>query len=224
MPHLLVNRKRHLNLSKHPHTESFWGYINAVLYLFGGALFVIGSIFFIPSIESAYPKTGAYIFIIGSIFYLIVVCHDFAEVSYYWKEQKHHSYWLKLEYWVSIIYIVASLLFIIGSIAFLPSYEDTELGSWCFIIGSLLFFIAACINILQIEQEDNQQLLFIKNSIAVNFLAGSVIFTMASVPYLWKLETHHDHLITLGFSAEWFIIGSLFFLIGGIIGIKKVRS
>jgi hypothetical protein len=55
---------------------------------------------------------------------------------------------------------------------------------------SLLFVFGACINVLQIIQADNRlTLLQLMNLTAVTFVVGSVLFAVASVPYLWEVPT-----------------------------------
>lgn len=51
MPHLMTNRARRYNLmSNDPagHLHFAWESVNAILYLLGGLMFIVGSVFFCP--------------------------------------------------------------------------------------------------------------------------------------------------------------------------------
>jgi hypothetical protein len=48
-----------------------------------------------------------------------------------------------------------TILFAVGSVFFLSTVGWFEAGIWCFVFGSLLFVLAACINVLQIVKSDS---------------------------------------------------------------------
>ena len=83
-------------------------------------------------------------------------------------------------------------------------------------VGSLLFVLAACINVLQIVKADSIATLQLMNLTAVAFVVGSVLFTVASVPYLWKIQTESDRTMLYAFLAWQYLIGSVLFFMGGV--------
>jgi hypothetical protein len=218
MPHLFVNRSRLHNLTidrADLRAQFRWETINAVLYIIGGMVFIVGSIFFFPMFE-AYANIGAWIFFSGSLLYLIVTVHDFAEVCRYWRKSHHHDRDQILEYTAAASYVWGTILFIVGSVFFLSYVGWFKAGAWCFVFGSLLFVLAACINVLQIIKSDSITTLQLMNLTAVSFVVGSVLFTVASVPYLWKVQTESDRTILYAFLAWQYLTGSVLFFMGGV--------
>jgi len=218
MPHLFINRRRLHDLTsgrEDLRAQFRWETINAVLYLIGGMVFIVGSIFFFPMFE-AYVNIGAWTFFSGSLLYLIVTVHDFAEVCRYRRKSHHHDRDQILEYTAAASYAWGTVLFIVGSVFFLSYVGWFKAGAWCFVLGSLLFFLAACINVLQIVKSDSITTLQLMNLTAVAFVVGSVLFTVASVPYLWKVQTESDRTILYAFLAWQYLTGSVLFFIGGV--------
>jgi hypothetical protein len=54
------------------------------------------------------------------------------------------------------------------------------------------------------------------NLTAVSFVVGSVLFTVASIPYLWDFQAQPDQIRMLGFLAWQYLAGSVMFLVGGV--------
>lgn len=191
-----------------------WETINAGLYKLGGAVFIVGSVLFFPRFE-AYADLGAWTFFFGSLLYLVVTLHDMAEAVRYRLAQSRPSLMTQLEVVAAAAYLTGTLLFTFGSIFFLSRVGWTLAGAWCFVIGSLLFVLGACINVLQIVRARNLATLQLMNLTAVSFVVGSVLFTVASVPYLWALAPADRDLVH-GFLAWQYLIGSGLFLLGGV--------
>ena len=120
-----------------------------------------------------------------------------------------------LELVAAASYLVGKTLFTFGSIFFLSQVGWLIPGAWCFVIGSLMFVLGACINVLQIVKAESLTTLQLMNLTAVSFVVGSVLFTVASVPYLWSVAPE-DREILYGFLAWQYLIGSSLFLLGGI--------
>ena len=223
MPHLFVNRSRLHGLTKDKadlRAQFRWEAINSVLYVIGGIVFIIGSIFFFPKFD-AYANIGAWTFFTGSLLYLIVTVHDFAEVRRYWSTNHHHDRDQILEFTAAAGYMWGTILFIFGSVFFLSSVGWIKAGAWCFIFGSLLFVLAACINVLQIVKSDSITTLQLMNLTAVSFVVGSVLFTVASVPYLWKVQAESDRTTLYAYLAWQYLIGSLLFFTGGVFNYRR---
>ena len=219
MPHLFVNRHRLHDLTNaHPELGNHfrWETINAVLYKLGGLMFVIGSVLFFPYYE-AYADLGAWIFFFGSLLYLVVTGHDMVEVWHYWRTKHHpHTTDKTLEFIAATAYLVGTVLFTVGSIFFLSALGWVVAGAWCFVIGSALFLIGACVNVTQIVQERSLITLQLMNLTAISFIVGSVLFLVASIPYLWTIESAAERETLFSYMAWEYEIGSVLFLLGGV--------
>jgi hypothetical protein len=223
MPHLFVNRPRLHNLTKNSRdlqAQFCWETVNAVLYKIGGVLFIVGSIFFFPRFE-AYANLGAWIFFAGSLVYLVVTVHDLAEVRHHGRLSKTHDRDTILEYVAAASYVWGTILFTVGSVFFLSTVGWFKAGAWCFVIGSLLFVVGACINVLQIVQSSSIKILQLMNLTAIAFVVGSVLFTVASVPYLWIVTAKSDRTTLYAFLAWQYLVGSGLFFLGGVFNYWK---
>ncbi|MFO7816665.1 MAG: YrhK family protein [Thermodesulfobacteriota bacterium] len=218
MPHIFTNRPRLHDLTadrKDLKKQFRWETINAIIYKLGGLVFIAGSILFFPALD-AHRDLGCWIFFVGSVFYLVVTAHDLAEVRYNWKSMDAHDRWAKFEYSAALSYFWGTVLFTVGSIFFLSFVDLAIPGAWFFVLGSFLFVLGACINVLQIAKADTMLTLHLMNLTAVAFVVGSVLFTLASIPYLWDFESASDHLTLNKFMAWQYLIGSVLFFMGGV--------
>ncbi|MGR5065264.1 YrhK family protein [Photobacterium sp. DNB22_13_2] len=195
--------------------QFLWESLNAIVYKIGGIIFILGSICFLPRFEK-YVDIGAALFVIGSILYLIVALHDVLEVNAYRINNGKLSKELRLEFTASFAYFSGSLFFTIGSIFFLEEVDMITAGAWMFIIGSGLFMFGAVINVCRIIYEGTIVTLQLMNLTAITFVTGSVLFLVASVPYLWHIDTAHDSHQLFSYLAWQYIIGSVLFLLGGL--------
>ncbi len=218
MPHMFTNRPRLHSLIGHRQDlrrQFRWETINAVLYKIGGLIFIIGSIFFFSKM-SPRKDMGCWSFFIGSLMYLVVTVHDLAEVWRNWQTTDRHCRKAVLEYIAAASYVLGTILFTVGSIFFLSEVGMTIPGAWFFVLGSMLFVVGACINVLQIIHSQNLLTLQLMNLTAVTFVVGSVLFTVASVPYLWHMRSAYDGRILDIFLAWQYLVGSILFFMGGI--------
>ncbi|RJS92390.1 YrhK family protein [Salinisphaera sp. Q1T1-3] len=219
MPHLFTNRPR--VPSREPDTETLdlswlWETRNALLYELGGVLFIVGSALFLPRFE-AWQDIGAWLFFVGSLVYLVVLIDDLLETSHFWPKPRPISISRLLEVAALWCYIVGTLLFTAGSLFFLSWWGWRTTGAWTFVIGSALFVVGACLNVLMIIRASSVITLQLMNLIAVMFIAGSLLFLVASVPYLWQFEAEADRQVVHGFLAWQYLAGSGLFLIGGLL-------
>jgi predicted membrane channel-forming protein YqfA (hemolysin III family) len=79
-----------------------------------------------------------------------------------------------------------------------------------------MFVLGACINVLQIVQAETMLTLQLMNLTAITFVVGAVLFTVASIPYLWGIESAGDRVTIYDFLAWQYLVGSILFLAGGI--------
>lgn len=218
MPHLFANRDRMYALTgdvTDPHTRFLWESLNAVLYKLGGGIFMAGSLLFFPRF-AAYQDLGAWLFFAGSQLYLVVTLHDLLEALAYRRRSLHKGRRSDLELLAAAVYLVGTLLFTVGSVFFLSQIGWFAAGAWCFVVGSLLFVVGASINILLIVHARTLVTMQLMNLTAVAFVVGSVLFAVASVPYLWTVEDRTDRLTLYAFLAWQYLVGSGLFLLGGL--------
>lgn len=223
MPHHFVNRPRLLALVRRPseRADRDWESVSAIVYLVGGAMFIWGSVLFLPGL-SAKANEGAWIFIVGSVLYLFVTGHDAIEVVRYRRQlTTPPTLWDRLETWSAGTYLLGTVLFLVGSVLFLAAVDRIDLGSLCFIIGSALFVAGATVDVLRIGRAPDRRLLQLMNLTAITFVTGSVLFLVASVPYLFSLGTATDERLVAAMSAAQYIWGSILFLLGGAFNFRR---
>lgn len=217
MPHVFSNRRRILNLTankKELRSQFRWETINAIAYKIGGLLFVVGSYFLFPS-QAEYAHIGGWLFLAASLTYLVVNVHDLAEIRRFWKSHNSHSGDELLEYIAGISYLMGTLSFVFGRLCSFPSIAWYDTSAWLFIAGSLLFVLGAGVNVYLVVKAESVQLLQLMNLTSISFIIGSVLYALASVPYLLAFESANDHLLVKNFLAWQYMIGSLLFMLGG---------
>ena len=224
MPHLFTDRPRTSRPGRGAHDlnkDYRWEGINAVLYELGGVMFIVGSIMFFPRFE-AWKDIGAWLFFAGSLVYLVVQAHDVIEVRRFWNHRRVSPSRI-LESAALGIYIVGTILYAIGSLFFLSWWHWIVPGAWLFVIGSVLFLIGACLNVMMVIRASALLTLQLMNLTAVTFIVGSVLFVVGSVPYIWNYESANDRAQLLAFLAWLFLIGSAFFMLGGLFNHQRAR-
>lgn len=216
MPHLVTHRPRLTNLRSNDETDGshkVWETFSAFSYELGGVMFVIGSVCFFPALSS-YMAAGDWLFIVGSILYLLVTGHELLEVHKYWRRHGTQTFADRIEFVAAWSYVLGSVLFVIGSVCFLPAVDAIVPGAWMFIVGSALFFIGGLVNILQVVEAPSLIYMQLFNFTVALFVIGSALFAEASIPYLWHLgEPARSHMSN--FDAAQYVFGSVLFLIGG---------
>lgn len=121
----------------------------------------------------------------------------------------------------SILYIVGGITFVIGSIFFLPKYEELfDVGVWIFFFGSLIYLVVTA----QDCWESNNYLRsrsfltrwdWLEFLAANSYLVGTILFIIGSLFFLSDVDK-----IVIG---SWcFIIGSFLFLVGACINIFEI--
>jgi hypothetical protein len=195
--------------------------VNTAVYLVGGVLFVCGSLLFIPAV-SEQPDRGAWLFIVGSVLYLLVTAHDAVEVMRHRARlRRKPTVWDRLEWGAAASYLLGTILFLVGSVCFLSTIDRRDVGAWCFVIGSLCFLCGATIDVLEIVRAPGIRLLQLMNLTALSFVGGSILFLVASIPYLLDLATASDRRIIDAFAAGQYAWGSLLFLAGGVFNFRR---
>ena len=99
-------------------------------------MFLIGSFYFWPSLTREDHLIAALLFIIGSCLFTMASTSLSIRLNAFSMEDT--GLFLNC-----VTYIIANILFIVGSFMFIPDYENDEiLGVWLFLIGSIMFLIA----------------------------------------------------------------------------------
>ena len=129
--------------------ETVWDRLEAWAawtYVFGTVLFVIGSIFFLSSVDL--PKAGAWCFIIGSVLFVIGAVINVIQIV-----QADDLVTLQMMNLTALTFVVGSALFAVASIPYLWSIaserDETLLDgflAWQYLVGSILFFIGGLFN------------------------------------------------------------------------------
>lgn len=218
MAHHITNRRRSYQSGS---KSFFWEGLNASTYIVGAICFVVGSVFFLPAFQE-YSAVAAWLFIIGSLIYLTVSLHDFAETLVHYRHNRQFNAKKKLEFLTLTGYVIASVLFLLGSVFFLPGVFKEAWGAWCFIIGSALFAGGATLSVTQITEAGTLIGLQLLNAVAICFVLGSILFLIPSIPYLWSVGQSGLAQKLFTYLASQFIFASVLFLAGG--GVNFYRA
>jgi hypothetical protein len=197
-----------------------WESFADIIYIIGGIFFVIGSVFFLPRMAN-FGDTGVWIFIIGSFLYLIVTGHDLIMSIKLIIVKNKITVWSKVELFSAFAYTIGTITYLIGSVLFLSTVDHVFAGACCFIIGSLLFLIDASINVLEITNEHSVLTLQLVNATEIMYITGSLLFLVASVPYIWQGISLYDKSIIYNYVAIEYIAGSFLFTLGGLFSMIK---
>jgi hypothetical protein len=96
-------------------------------------------------------------------------------------------------------------------------------GAWCFVIGSFNFLLGTCINLLMDTTYPSTLVQMRLTAVTASlYMLGSLLFTVASIPYLFPKKDQDPTL--LAFLAWEYIIGSVCFLFGGWCNYGKART
>ena len=117
----------------------------------------------------------------------------------------------------AICYLTGGIIFIAGSVMFLPKYEElTALGCWLFVIGSFFYLFVACHDLYEVlhsttttETEQESKKKAVDAMAASAYIGGGVVFIIGSYQFLPSVEMY-----TAG--SYNFIVGSLLFIGGAV--------
>lgn len=197
--------------------------------------FVVGSICFLPEFSRDLDVflIGCMLFVVGCGVYVVITSITFIE-------SLHQKGLFCFEAFEHLLYLIGSWLYLVGSVLYWPSeaeYEHVEWmkgmapgvyfnlmspefeGSILFILGSVLFVIAAFVNGLSIRGFDTYQQQLV-TAITSMYMLGSLFFVMGSVAFLPELGCN-ETMMTYGCWA--FIIGSILFVAGSCLNVMHTR-
>mmetsp|Transcript_85695 Transcript_85695/g.239497 ORF Transcript_85695/g.239497 Transcript_85695/m.239497 type:complete len:276 (+) Transcript_85695:179-1006(+) len=219
------------------HREGVCACVVEVMDIFGGVIFLVGSVCFLPEVSKRLVVflTGCALFILGGVIYAGLSTFTLVETV-------RVRGWQTLEACENALYLVGSIVFLAGTVLYWPEethYMNMEWmkefslgvyfnlftsefeGTLLFIFGSLLFAMAAFVNGLSQGQNTGQPdehggLLAATTSL---YMAGSLLFVVGSVAFLPDLGCS-EQMLCIG--AWCFIVGSALYVIGGSISLVRV--
>ena len=185
-------------------------YMDIFLMNSGSLMFISGSYLLYPEMVGrcglrACKFFAALLFIVGSVFFL---CGSVATLI-------HSKAYLCNDPTLTgivVSYLIAGVLYVMGSCNFLPGVEayigNTNAGLIMFIVGSIIFIVSPIINIQRsfrmLQKDEMTRLKFVVETVVgVLYVLGSALFVIGCIFFFPWL--YYDWSITL------FLIGSVFF-------------
>lgn len=236
MPHLLVERVRSVPAcwcgvvrakEKGLHEATACNCLIEAIDILGALVFLVGSICILPNQTFDVFLAGCILFIIGATIYLGLSLFTLYEAL----RERGWSY----EAMENALYLGGSLVFLAGTVLYWPEeaqhahvewmkglslgtyfnlFEPEFEGTLLFVAGSMMFAFASLVNGLNKRS---------KLLIATTYLymGGSLLFVMGSVAFVPNLSVRPgwEHMETFG--AWCFVIGSGFYVAGGLINLFR---
>lgn len=190
----------------------------AAIEEFAGLLFVIGSIYFLPSHAEEHPVIGPAFFIVGASLSSLISTFDLYELLATASQQLD---WLSVT--TTTLYLVGAVVYVIGSILFLPVVNQVTAGAIAFVLGSMAYIVAAVVNRWAVEEQDDRwQGRAALHLTLDGYLLGATFFLGACLPYLAVDECTNPDLHW--YLSGQFIAGSLLFVVGGLANYARVHQ
>lgn len=214
-----------------------WRIIHAIPYLIGGTTFLFGSLCYFTggnTLAGDY-EAGGWLFTIGSVGFLFadifewnknnrVGCLDSKQERVEW-EHLNSGYLSRksllglcgltglqrAENGINFAYsALGSLLYLIGSIMFIPSLDSLALGTWIFIIGSAIIFTSQMWKLYRYESFADDV-----PGVNVDLWAGlgGLAYAVGSVQFLPEYDTSD---FATNVAATWFTLGGAAFTLSGL--------
>mmetsp|Transcript_26716 Transcript_26716/g.61511 ORF Transcript_26716/g.61511 Transcript_26716/m.61511 type:complete len:281 (+) Transcript_26716:150-992(+) len=207
-----------------------------MLDIIAALVFIFGSICFLPKYahEVSIFLDGCALFVAGGAIYVLISFFTSLEAI-------RHCGCFSLETCENMLYLVGSVFYLIGTVLYWPdkahTYGIAELksmslgvyfnlfspvfeGTMLFIVGSLLFALAAFINGLNLHEHDHEDIKSrqLLTATTMCYLIGSVLFAVGSVALLPALGGTD----AMEASGAWcFIIGSAFYELGSCVSLGR---
>lgn len=116
----------------------------------------------------------------------------------------------------AMCYLTGGIIFIAGSVMFLPRYEEwAALGCWLFVIGSFFYLFVACHDLYEVihtttaTKQETKAKKTVDALAASAYIAGGLVFIIGSYQFLPTVEMYTE-------GSYNFIIGSLLFIGGAV--------
>jgi len=138
-------------------------FLENVSYLVAGAIFFLGSIFFMPGIygdheelEESYQRIGSYLFIAGSFGFVLATYFSAIEMAADPNHQNFEQGSVKMRcHYLHVLGLgfaqIGAVFFVVGSFLYRPLFAlghpaAADAGTKCYIIGSVLFTLESVLN------------------------------------------------------------------------------
>lgn len=210
-----------------------------LLYATANLMFVVGSVCFFANLPRAARYAGAILFLIGSVFTavcaFITLLENIAVRSAKAKVRPGRNEVLE-----SINYVIAGVLFAVGSVLWVPGVFHTPgskvvgqgAGTWLFILGSFSLTLASYANAIGLATERGWEGVpdgWARTCFRIDCFGlgctqiGSVLFVAGSFLYRPGFENHCEErgaegaanevcISTSFFGTKLYVVGSVFFL------------
>jgi hypothetical protein len=197
-----------------------------VAYFVGSVLFLLGSIYFFPKYSVLWDGKaglfGSWCFVIGCLGFFLGANLDFIQTIRY-----NHGTQLRqvIRAFNALCNYMATSIFILGGLYFLPSWypKSPELGCWAFIVGCVLFCVAAVVDVgfICFTHEDPRATGFrLKNVFCLGTVAalgtfvGALFFIVGSWYYLPKyINLVDEGTDYMNEAITFYVLGSVGFII-----------
>mmetsp|Transcript_775 Transcript_775/g.1476 ORF Transcript_775/g.1476 Transcript_775/m.1476 type:complete len:276 (+) Transcript_775:99-926(+) len=243
MPHVVLERIRNVAFvrdvkdahGRDTRLNARAAYAIEFLELAANFTFVVGSFCFLPAFSHDLEvfKLGCGLFIFGSFFYCCITLYTLCEAVHF------HDDLLSFESLEHVLYMLGSLLYLIGTVMYWPpAVEEDRLawlahrlslgvyfnlfsvqfeGTMMFMVGSAFYAFAAFVNGLNQRSFDTltNQLLTTVTSL---YLGGALMYVMGSVAFLPDLGCN-ETMVHIG--ACLFILGSVIFCMASVTNIYR---
>jgi len=183
---------------------------------------------FFPTAGAVFYEAACVIFAVTCFVGAIQSCRSILEVRAHWKEdmtadEKSMNRRERLEGWM---YAIGMMAFFIGAIMFLPEvYEhdertDLTVGTWLFVLGSILFWLATFVNSLSVMVH-HMAVRTISDRLHVYPLVslacgqfGSIAFIVGSFFYFPEVNCEECEWQSIYMGTYLYVIGAFFFMGG----------
>lgn len=190
---------------------------------------ILACVGFYPEYEEFY-KPACVIFLVTSVMSVVVLGHAIHEAHEHAalsdeEEGKHQREVAEL-----ILFLLASIMFAVGSVLFLPEVahgrherSDIHAGTWCFLIGSAQLALAFFVNSLSVAEVGTWSHQSLKNKLAIVSLllgqVGSVLFLIGTPLYFPQLaaESCNSQWNMIRFGTNMYISGAISYLLGALV-------
>lgn len=219
--------------------EKIYKVAKVVAYMLGSLQFFVGSIFYYPKYSILWngkgTLIGCWLYFFGCICFFIGANMDFIDTIRF---NSGSAVRRVCNAYNGMTYVAAASIFVLGAVYFFPSFyaRSSELGCWCFVIGSVLFVIGALVDIVfvGITHEDKHTKGFrwsnLKCWFTVSCLGtaiGALLFIIGSYYYLPKFTAQDDAQKSSDYmylAINYYLIGSVFFTISASALIPDCRA
>ena len=195
--------------------------ISGLFSVFCGSSLTVGSILFLPQYyDDKEVLGGEWFFIMASVVRLALSTHATLKIVCCKRDTKDVP-----ELLAAVMCMGGASLFLTGSVLLLLSIHEYNAAAWSFIVGSVFFLIGALANVSRSWRQDgsypDRRSSRLANWEAVNFALGSSFYVAASIPYLYEFENAQDEQTVYRYLATMYILGSLLFLVGGLLHTRQ---